>query len=66
MSEPVFGLPSYDYLLPEDPIESLAETTAWAEFEHWMDEQLDQLVARWKPLAAPRADRISRRSQFGR
>jgi hypothetical protein len=37
-----------------------AEEQALAEFGHWLDGELDRLVARWIHLAAPNASRGER------
>jgi hypothetical protein len=44
----------------------VAESKSFVAFEQWMDEQLDQLVARWIHTAAPNASRLERRQQLGR
>jgi L-arabinose isomerase len=41
----------------------VAESKSFVAFGHWMDEQLDQLVARWIHTAAPNASRWERRQQ---
>jgi len=41
---------------------------SFATFDRWMDEQLDELVARWIHTAAPNAERASLKAgrSFGR
>lgn len=38
----------------------VAESKTFVAFDQWMDEQLDQLVARWIHTAAPNATRFDR------
>lgn len=45
----------------------LEESKSFVAFELWMDEQLEQLVARWIHAAAPNANRPRKsRESFGR
>jgi len=43
----------------------VVELKSFADFDRWMDEQLELLVARWAPLAAPNASRIPTPRQRG-
>jgi len=43
----------------------VVELKSFADFDRWMDEQLESLVARWAPLAAPNASRIPSPRQRG-
>lgn len=46
---------------------AVVETQCFPAFDHWMDEQLEMLVARWIHAAAPNADKFNRvQQQFGR
>jgi hypothetical protein len=50
-----------DKLSPKQDAARVAEALkSFAEFDHWMDDQLDLLVAQWIHAAAPNANRISR------
>jgi hypothetical protein len=43
-----------------EPTMVLVESKPFVDFDQWMDEQLDELVARWLHAAAPNAARASR------
>ena len=49
--------------LSSEPVEPddvrLAEPQTLAEFDTWMDDQLESLVARWIHMAAPNASRAA-------
>jgi hypothetical protein len=44
----------------DEPTMVLVESKPFVDFDQWMDEQLDVLVARWVHAAAPNAARASR------
>ena len=49
----------------ESEVFELEELDSFAEFDHWIDDHLAELVARWAHTAAPAADienRIRRRA----
>lgn len=46
-----------------EPTMVLVESKPFVDFDQWMDEQLDELVARWVHAAAPNAARASRVSR---
>jgi len=41
------------------------ELKSFADFDQWMDEQLELLIARWAPHAAPNASRVQSPRQRG-
>jgi hypothetical protein len=47
----------------DEPTMVLVESKPFVDFDQWMDEQLDELVARWVHTAAPNAARASRVSR---
>jgi hypothetical protein len=44
----------------EDTTRVAQAIKSFAEFDHWMDDQLESLVAQWIHAAAPNANRVSR------
>jgi hypothetical protein len=50
-----------DKTSPKEDVARVAEALkSFAEFDRWIDDQLEMLVARWIHTAAPNANRVSR------
>jgi len=49
-----------------ETIQILEQSESYALFDRWIDEQLEQLVAKWIHRAAPNSKFAANRQKFGR